>query len=109
MGVGARETFVPAPARRAVLLRNTMLHHLLAQRIAIDAQHLRGARLVAAGVFQHHFEQWFFNAVHHHVIHVAAGFFAVEILEIFLERLAHTARYVIFVHFAIVHAASSST
>lgn len=35
-------------------LFDAVVEHFLAQRVAIDAQHLRGMRLVATDVFQHH-------------------------------------------------------
>src|SRR5450759_1444517 len=90
------------------LLRAAVLLHLLAQGVAIDAQHFRRAGLVAANVFQHHFEQRLFDAVNYHVVHLATGRFAVEVFEIFLERFAHVARHFILADQPIAHAASSS-
>src|ERR1019366_5701224 len=101
-GEGANESL------RELRLIYAVLLHLLAQGIAIDTQHFRRAGLVAANVFQHHFEQRLFDAVNYHVVHFATGRFAVEVFEIFLERFAHVARHFILADQPTVLAASSS-
>ena len=47
-----------------------MLLQLLAQRIAIDAEHLGGTRLVAAGAQHHLFEYRPLDGKNHHLVNI---------------------------------------
>ena len=56
-----------------------------AQRVAVDAEHLRGERLVAVGLAQDDFEHRALDVADNHVVD-GAGLLAVEILEIVFQR-----------------------
>src|SRR5687767_10361647 len=89
---------------RLHLLLDAVHPHLLAQRIAVDAEHLGGVGLVAAHAGQYAFQQRLLDAVYDHVVD-RAGFFPVQVAKIAVDRLAHHARHFILVH----HSAGSST
>src|SRR5262245_38069749 len=76
--------------------------HLLAQGVAIDAEHVGGMRLISLDTMQDRLYQRLLDAADHHVVYVT-GFLAVEILEITIYCASHDARHLVFV----VHAASA--
>jgi hypothetical protein len=80
-----------------------MFGEFLAQRVAVDAQHLRRQRLVAAGLGEDDFEHRPFDALQDHVID-RGGFFAVEVTEILLQRIRD-----MFPQVLLAHAANASS
>src|SRR5262245_41058831 len=77
--------------------------HLLAQGIAVDAQHGGCMALVAPDAVQDRFDQRLFHAVDHHVVDMTR-LLPVEVTEIALDRPPHHAGHIVLV----VHAASTS-
>src|SRR6185312_1828456 len=79
------------PSVQAVLLE------LLPQGIPVQAQQLRGSRLVALGLEHHHLEHWLLDRRDHHVVD-ARGLLAVEVLEVLAHHLAHRRRQLVIAH-----------
>src|SRR5436190_22678286 len=90
--------------KAATLTFDPQLLHFLPQRIAVDAQHLRGERLVALGVAEHGLDHRFLDVLQHHVVD-RGGFLAFHVLEIALERALHG---IVQLRRAAIHAASLS-
>src|SRR5512139_2985282 len=92
---------------RERLVGKAVFAHLLAQGVAVDAEHVGGARLVAFGAVEDIGEQRLFHRAHHHAVDFARHF-AVEVLEIAIERPPHTGGdFVFFYHFEVpLYAAS---
>lgn len=71
------------------LIDQAVLHQFFAQGIAVEPQHRRGFRLVAAALGHHAFEQRLFNLVQHHIVNAARGF-TIQIFEILADIVRHT-------------------
>ena len=76
-----------------------MFEKLFAQRIAVQAQPLGGARLVLVGLRHHRFQQRFFHRADQHVVH-AVGLNAPQVLEITLQAGAYALFNVLLAHAA---------
>src|SRR3982074_2609941 len=98
-------TFTPMAYRsyRTGSELDSVRFHLLAQRVAIDAEHLRSVCLIALDPVKYGLEQRLLDAVDHHVVN-ASGALPVEILKVAFDGSAHDPRHLILVH----HAASTS-
>src|SRR5512139_2809797 len=81
--------------------------HFLAQGVAVDAEHVGRARLVAFRTVENVGEQGLFHRAQDHVVDLARHF-AVEILEIAIERPPHAGSdFVFFYHFEVPPYAAS--
>ena len=69
-----------------------MLLKLLAQGVAIDAQHLASDGLIHVGFFHDHFEHWALYRGQHHVVN-RFGTFAFEVIEELVEVVANALGY----------------
>src|SRR5436190_172409 len=65
------------------------LLHLLAQRIAGDAEHLGGERLVALGLAEHRLDHGLLDVLQHHLVD-RGRLLAVHVLEVAFERALDT-------------------
>src|SRR5664279_5146808 len=73
---------------RSRSLDELVLDQLAAQGVAVDAQPLGGAALVALGVFHHGFEQRPLDDAKNHVVH-RRGRDAAQVPEVALQAVAH--------------------
>src|SRR3990167_3710115 len=76
-----------------------VLQQLLAQRVAVQAQPLRGARLVVLRLLHHDFKQGLFDRLDQHVVQ-AGRVGAVEIAEIVFQAGTNTVVQVVVAHAA---------
>src|SRR5687767_14603898 len=72
-------------------LVDTVLLQLLAERVAVQAQQLGGARLVALRLEHDHLEHGLFHGGYDHLVD-AGAFLPVQVLEILAHHLAHRGR-----------------
>ena len=92
---GGRRTTAGGGLQQAVLLQ------LLAQGVAVDAQHLRRVRLVAVGARHDHFQYRLFHGEYHHVVDVRCLLLA-QVVEVFLKTLLDYFLDTFFAHIDVV-------
>jgi hypothetical protein len=95
-GSGAREAAPPLSAPAA--LQQSVLLQLLAQGIAIDAQHLRRVGLVALRAQHDDFKDRFLDSEDDHVVDVRCLLFA-QVVEVFFKTLLDDFLDTFFAHF----------
>jgi hypothetical protein len=93
-GRRARPRHRPAPAA----LQQSVLLQLLAQGIAIDAQHLRRVGLVAVRAQHHDFEDRLLDSQDDHIVDVRRLLLA-QVIEIFFKTLLDDFLDTFFAHF----------
>src|SRR5213075_2162144 len=74
--------------KTATLTFDPQLLHFLAQRVAVDAEHLRGERLVALGMPEHGLDHRLLDVLQDHVVD-GGRLLAVHVLEVTLQLALH--------------------
>src|SRR5450830_369101 len=79
------------------LFQKFVFNQLFTKRVAVQAQPLRGLRLVALGARHHDIEQGFLDHAHEHLVH-AVGFGAAQIAKVTVQTGAHAVFDVFLAH-----------
>src|SRR3990167_5680971 len=81
------ETEISAVVMVSLLLDQLVVEQLAPQRVAVDAQPVGGAALVAFGLLHHDLQQRLLHHAENHVVH-AVGLHAAQVLEVTLQAVA---------------------